>query len=294
MIENSPKHPLGALLDGAITRPKPSNDFFFRLQKRWENQREVPLAALIYGLIDVHRKRISKKVEKQTDKDQLGLPGVLDWFYNPDHHKRRKELLLNPNLLKYVVDRYGAEHRAQTWEFMVWRAIAELNCCANSGKTRALINQIIEFIALLDETKHRIPDDQASKACVLYRLYTLFLYIAMPYDTSESDDDSRTSVDQTGLMREALEVPRHSLAERKKWCSSTAEVAGFNQNLTKLFELACQLQDQQSSSSVSNVKEQISEELEDYFPLECKVLNVLLSGAPKLDEGEAECRHCHA
>lgn len=93
----------------------PDDELLKDLKKGWEEGRSpLPTAALIYGLMDIHR------FSSQKDDE----PSILGLIYRDNLNKA---IFARPEVFDLVVKRYRADHRRRSWQFDVWEAYAKLS-----------------------------------------------------------------------------------------------------------------------------------------------------------------------
>lgn len=160
-----------ALLTRRPIRKTPPKEFFSYLLKLCKTGSEVPLAALIYGLVDIHR--------DPSKRDSL--PNVLDLIYGSI--ERNEAIFARADILKLVLDKYEKEHRPNWWEFKVWKAYANLAShratFLGSDSKRLqrddLKKALNELVRLLEERGNypHIEPPQADAICSFYKLIEL-------------------------------------------------------------------------------------------------------------------------
>jgi hypothetical protein len=109
------------------------------LQVGWtEGKNPLPTAALIYGLIDVHRPRSQQRRGwmsaqqstigrvigvRHTKFNQQKLPSVLDLIYDEDFNRA---IFARPEVLSAVLQSYQTDHKPGWWQFRLWRDYSAL------------------------------------------------------------------------------------------------------------------------------------------------------------------------
>lgn len=136
------------------------SDFVERLVKRARQGHEVPIAALIYALVDADR--ISRV------KPMYG--SAIKWIY---HRKYSSTIFSRPELLQYVVTRYAKEQRVNSWGLLAWKAVASISCYAQDCNYEVLQTSVKDFINVLsDSSVGSLAEEEIHRIEVIKKIYT--------------------------------------------------------------------------------------------------------------------------
>lgn len=135
------------------------SDFVGRLVERARQGHEVPIAALIYALVDADRTSDCKSV----------YGSAIKWIY---HRKYSSVIFSQPELLRYVVDHYAKEHRVDSWGLSAWKAVASTSCHAHNCNYEALGESVEEFIRVLSDSQVKsLPVEEVGRIEVIKKMY---------------------------------------------------------------------------------------------------------------------------
>ncbi len=195
----------------------PPKEFFERLSEFYRAGSEVPLAALIYALVDIHR---TPPETGFSDAEETQLPSVLDLLYGSV--KRNQAIFARPDILKLVLDKYEKEHRPNWWEFKVWRAYADLASHMDTfrnGKTPPgeELKKALGALVTLLETRGNYPHIKPPQADTIRAFYGLIKLAVeakgiRPFlaNVEESDWQFETHFEEYNLkLEDAVSFLRH-------------------------------------------------------------------------------------